>query len=249
MANSAAIQPTAGPTGPTGATGGTGATGPAPDVTRASTSTLTVGLGSKTLSYTVVSSAIGWAVGVRLRAASAGNTQNYMEGLVTAVSTTQVTVNVDLIGGSGSHADWNIFISGNSGTNVPRGNVVYTTGVIAAGSSEAGSITIAKSFAIIAVTVDRSCRVRLYSTAAQRTADASRGTFAPPPINTSHGVILDIVLDGSSAAPLSNFICSPEAYGANADPSPSSAIYYTITNNSGANSTVTVTLLTKTEEI
>ena len=239
----------AGPTGPTGATGVTGPTGPAPDVTRASTTTLTIGLGGQTFSYTIVSSAIGWSIGERLRAASSANTQNYMEGLVTAVSTTQVTINVDLVGGSGSHADWNIAISGNSGTNVPRGNVVYTTGSIAAGGNETGSIAIAKSFAIIAVTVDRSCRVRLYSTAAQRTADIGRGAFSPPPINTSHGVIMDIILDGSAAAPLSNFICSPEVYGANGDLFPTAAVYYTITNNTALSSTVQVTLLVKVEEI
>ncbi|MBZ5566560.1 MAG: hypothetical protein LAN64_01785 [Acidobacteriia bacterium] len=138
--------------------------------------------------------------------------------------------------------------NGTNGTVASRANVVYTTGTIAAGAYETGSMTIAKSFAIVAVTVDRSCRVRLYSTAAQRNADISRGTYSLPAINTSHGVIMDFVLDGSASAPLSGFICSPEVYGANGDGSPTSSIYYTITNNTASPSTVTVTLVTKIEE-
>jgi hypothetical protein len=246
MANSAAIKPIQGPQGPQG---NTGAVGPAPDVTRLSTTSLAIATGSKSFTFTAVSTQLGWLVGSRLRAASQANGGNYMEGLVTAVSTSAVTISVDITGGSGSHADWNIFIIGNTGTVASRSNVVFTTGSIAAGGRESSSMPIARSFAIIAVSVDRSCRVRLYATAAQRDADVLRGTFTPPQVNTSHGVILDIVLDGSTPAPLSNFICSPEAYGANGDVVPSSSIYYTITNNTLGASTVQVTLLVKIEEV
>jgi len=238
----------AGATGAPGATGAAGANGLNADMTRTSTTSVTVGLGSKTFTY-ASSTNLGWLLGTRLRAASNATPTDYMEGVITVVSAISVTINVDTISGSGTHIDWDIAVNGNPGTVASRANIIYTTGTIAAGGFETGSLAIARSFAIIAVSVDRSSRVRLYSTAAQRTADITRGAFSPPPVNTSHGVIMDMVLDGSVTAPLSNFICSPEVYGANGDASPTSTIYYTITNNTVSNSTVQITLLTKIEEI
>lgn len=102
-----------GNTGSAGGTGATGSAGPAADMTRTSTSSNTIGTGSKTFAYTS-SSNLGWAVGTRLRAAN--SSVNYMEGVITAVSSTSVNINVDLIAGAGTPTSWNIGIAGDQGT-------------------------------------------------------------------------------------------------------------------------------------
>lgn len=100
-----------------------GAAGLSADVTRTSTDSLAIAIASKTFTYTS-SLNLGWLVGTRLRAASAANATNYMEGLVTSVSATSVTINVDAIGGSGTFADWNIFIVGGLGLTGADGTAV-----------------------------------------------------------------------------------------------------------------------------
>lgn len=119
--------------GSVGATGATGATGPAgsngtngtnginSQVTATSTTSFAIGTGSTTFVYTSTAANLGWLIGTRLRAASNAGPTNFMEGLVTAVSNTQVTILVDAIGGSGTHADWNIFISGSVGATGATG--------------------------------------------------------------------------------------------------------------------------------
>ena len=51
-------------------------------------------------------------VGARVRI---NNTTNFMEGQITAYTTTTLTVNVDLVGGSGTFAAWTFDIAGQSG--------------------------------------------------------------------------------------------------------------------------------------
>ncbi len=70
-----------------------------------STTSLAIATGSK--SFTTQAS-LGYLVGDRIRAISAANSANYMEGYVTSYATTSLIVNVDLIGGTGTLADWNI---------------------------------------------------------------------------------------------------------------------------------------------
>jgi microcystin-dependent protein len=78
-----------------------------------STSTLTVGTGSKTFT---TQSGKSWVLGQRLRAASDDGTK-IMEGQVTAYATTSLTLNVDYTSGSGSHSDWNISLTGARGAS------------------------------------------------------------------------------------------------------------------------------------
>jgi len=125
-----------GPTGPTGPTGATGATGAAgtngtngtnADMTRTSvTSNAIANSGSKTFAYTA-STNLGWLVGTRLRFAN--DASNYMEGPVTAVSSTSVTIEVDNSAGSGTYASWNIGIAGDKGVaGVDNAIVTENTG-------------------------------------------------------------------------------------------------------------------------
>ncbi len=89
-----------------------GAAGAAAVMTRISTTSLAVGTGSRTFNYAEASN-LGWTVGQRLRATSG---TNFMEGVVDSVSSTVVTLIVDLIGGSGTHATWNIGVAGQQGS-------------------------------------------------------------------------------------------------------------------------------------
>lgn len=86
-----------GSTGPTGASyGGT------------STTSLTIGTGSKAFT---TQAGLAYQNGARVRASSAANTSNWMEGLA-AYSGTTLTITADKTGGSGTHADWNFNVVG-----------------------------------------------------------------------------------------------------------------------------------------
>lgn len=89
-----------------------GAPGAPAILTRTSTTEREVGTGSRTFTYTNTPN-LGWTVGMRLRATSGAN---FMEGVIDSVSSTVVTLIVDLIGGSGTHASWNIGVAGQQGS-------------------------------------------------------------------------------------------------------------------------------------
>ena len=73
--------------------------------TATSTTSLLIEVASK--AFTVAAS-LGYVVGMRVRATSAANSANFMEGTVTTYSSTTLTVAVDTIGGTGTLADWTI---------------------------------------------------------------------------------------------------------------------------------------------
>lgn len=89
-----------GNTGPTGA--GYGGT---------STTSLAIGVGSKAFT---TQAGLAYTNGARVRASSAANTSNWMEGLATYSSTT-LTINVDKTNGSGTLADWGFNVAGQPG--------------------------------------------------------------------------------------------------------------------------------------
>lgn len=118
--------------------------------------------------------------------------------------------------------------------SLPRATASYTTASLANAASETGTITLAKTYRLLRITTDRAARVRLYTTAAKRTADAARAIGVDP--TGDHGVVLDYVTTASVlAADL-----SPVPGGANLETSPSSSISLAITNQ-GTTGTVTVT--------
>jgi len=108
-----------GPQGPAGVNGINA------DITRTSTTSLTIGnSGSKTLSYTA-SNNLGWVIGMRLRFSKDIN--NYIEGVISAVSSTSVTITADYSVGTGTYATWTIGIAGDRGTtgNISSGTLLY----------------------------------------------------------------------------------------------------------------------------
>jgi hypothetical protein len=83
--------------------------------TRTSTTSNSIGTGSKTFTYYIPSSNLGWLVNTRLRAAN--DVSNYIEGVVTAVNSTSVTITSDNAVGSGTYISWNITINNNKYSN------------------------------------------------------------------------------------------------------------------------------------
>lgn len=92
-----------------GDTGNTGPTGAGYGGT--STTSLAIGTGSKVFT---TQAGFAYTNGARVRASSAANTSNWMEGLATYSGTT-LTLNVDKTNGSGTLADWNFNVVGQPG--------------------------------------------------------------------------------------------------------------------------------------
>ena len=114
-----------------------------------------------------------------------------------------------------------------------RATVTKTTASLANNAVENGTVTLAKSGNLYQLIVDRACRVVLYATSADRTADAARliGTPATP----GTGVLCEFAPTASGTTD-----CGPAIVYYNGDGSPTSSIYYAITNLSGATHTVQV---------
>lgn len=102
-----------GDTGTAGTNGTNGTNGVNADMTRTSTTSNSIASsGSKTWTYSS-SSNLGWGVGTRLRAAY--DSTNYIEGAITSVSSTSVTLTADNSAGSGTYTSWTLGIAGDKG--------------------------------------------------------------------------------------------------------------------------------------
>ena len=84
-----------------------------------STSSIAIGTGSKTF---VTQAGKQFATGQFILITSDADPTNYMHGQVTSYSTTSLVVNVLDIGGSGTHTDWTIDVSGSRGATGPAGD-------------------------------------------------------------------------------------------------------------------------------
>lgn len=113
--------------------------------------------------------------------------------------------------------------------------VSVTTASIANTIEATGTIALGKTFKIKHIVSDRYCRIRLYKTAAARTADAARAFGATTYLGTQHKIILDLLLDVTAGL---NWELAPDVLGSNGDSPAVSNIYYAIQNLSGATSTV-----------
>ena len=102
-----------------------------------STST-TIGTGSKTFTVGIPATTTAFTIGTRVRFAYTTTPSNFMEGVITAFATTSMTVLVDLTGGSGTYAAWSVSVAGNQGTGaVTAISVVSANGL--AGTSSGGA--------------------------------------------------------------------------------------------------------------
>jgi hypothetical protein len=159
----------------------------------------------------------------------------------------EVTSNLAGIWWNGTSTLWypkgnGVVIGGDTGgsSRPPTGtSAAVTTGSLAANASENDTLTMAKMFTAYMITVNYPARVRLYSTAAARTADASRANSVPPVPGTQHGVIADLYLDTSDKY---TWLCSPDIPGSNKDGPQSTAIYAAITNLDVTSRAITATI-------
>lgn len=119
------------------------------------------------------------------------------------------------------------------GGGYSRTTASKTTGSLANLAVETGTVTVAKGYRAMYVTVDRACRVRLYTSSAKRTADAARAPGTDP--TGDHGVMLDVVMTAGGTLTLSPLVDGYTDDG-------TSAVPYSIQNRSGSTSTVAVTL-------
>lgn len=117
-----------------------------------------------------------------------------------------------------------------------RATATATTAAIADGATEDGVIAVAKTATMLSITVDRAARVIFYSSAAARTADAGR------PLGTPATAGMGVLAEFSFAAP-GTIECGPLPDLTNLDVSPTSDIYYAITNQSGSAGTIQVDVL------
>ena len=78
-----------------------------------SATSLLIQTGAKTFA---TQQGLAYSAGARVRASSAANGANYMEGLATAYAGGNLTINVSKVGGAGTFADWNINVAGDPGS-------------------------------------------------------------------------------------------------------------------------------------
>lgn len=116
----------------------------------------------------------------------------------------------------------------------PRDEVQHGTASLPGNASEVGVVSLGLSSRVLRVAADRACRVRLYTTAAKRDADAARAIGTDP--TGDHGLILEVVLTATLLA----LDLAPQPLASNMDAPPADSIYYNIENRSTAGA-VTVT--------
>lgn len=124
--------------------------------------------------------------------------------------------------------------TGASGTGWTRTTATVTTASLAVNAVETGTLTLAAAYRLIALTVTRACRVRLYTTSGKRSTDAARAVGTDPTPGTDHGLMFEYVATGSftslDLSPLVDGYC----------PS-GTTVYYSIENRSTSTGTVGVT--------
>jgi hypothetical protein len=99
--------------------GAVGPAGPSPTLRATSVTSRSIGTGSKQFD---VAMTVAFPVGMVVRITSDADPTNYMAGMVTAATTSSVTVNVAEIGGSGTKTDWTIVVGAFRGVEGPAGS-------------------------------------------------------------------------------------------------------------------------------
>ena len=127
------------------------------------------------------------------------------------------------------------YVDANAGGASSRSTATGNTNSLADAAEADLDITGFKSYALLTITTDRAARVRLYVSAATRTADASRAEGVDP--TSDAGLIAEVITTGADTV-----IISPGAYGFNLESTPTTTIPCRVTNKSGGTATVQVTL-------
>lgn len=115
-----------------------------------------------------------------------------------------------------------------------RATATKTTGSLANGAVETGTIALAAGYRLMRFEADRACRVRIYKTSTARTNDANRPIGTDVNINSDHGLVFEFIATGAIDAMLSPFVDGACPTGTD--------VYYSIENRSGGTSTVSIEL-------
>jgi hypothetical protein len=150
-----------------------------------------------------------------------------------AVLTTSAAV-IDFVGSNvtATESGGTVTVNVGSGGSFTRQDATVTTASLVDSTYEDGNITMAAGYRIYKITADRSCRIRLYSSVAQRTADAGRAIGVDP--SGDHGVMLDAVFSAGGTLTMSPLVDGFVDSGTD--------VPYSIENRSGSTSPVTVTI-------
>lgn len=92
-----------------------------------------------------------------------------------------------------------------------------------------------KGYVLYGITANQPCRVRLYTTAAARTADANRGQAQPPTANS--GLIAEAIFVSAGTV---NF--TPAVYGYNNESTPTTTAPIAVDNTGSSTQSIEVTL-------
>lgn len=114
-----------------------------------------------------------------------------------------------------------------------RATETLTTPSLAAGATGNYAIALAKSFRLIRVEANTSCRLRMYGSIAYRTSDAARAVGTELGLNK--GLISEVIFGGQSFFDLDN------TQGSSVENPPSSTIPIAITNSGGASAAIALT--------
>ncbi len=117
-------------------------------------------------------------------------------------------------------------------------NTAKITAAIANNATENGTVILGKRFQLSRVLTSHNARIRLYKTAAARTADAARAFGANSWYGTEHKMICDLRLNATTGL---DWDMSPDAFGGNGDVPIVNQVYYAIQNLSGGTQAITVT--------
>jgi hypothetical protein len=135
-----------------------------------------------------------------------------------------------------SNGNWIQLAKSTDVTVSTRQTFSTTTGSLTNNTTVTQNITGAyKSYLLFKIQTDRAAWVRVYTTSAARTADASRSIDVDP--LPGSGVIAEVITTGSSTQ-----VLTPATIGFNDDSTPAATIYLSVTNRSGTTGSVTVTL-------
>lgn len=112
-----------------------------------------------------------------------------------------------------------------------------TTPTLNPGQQYFGALSLSRSFQLLSLTANQTCRIQLYGTQAAQIQDSGRALDFPPAAGTVQNLITDLALD---TVPYQ--WAYQNRLGANADTSQNQTIYITVTNLGVASAAITVTL-------
>ena len=131
-----------------------------------------------------------------------------------------------------------VTISGDEGLATRSDTTTVTSSSIADAATDSGvNITGFKSYALYSITANKACWIRIYDSAASRTADiaANRTQGVDPAPNA--GVIAEAVFTQSGTVKF-----TPGVFGFNDESTPTTNIPVAVTNNSGSTTTIDISL-------